>query len=272
MSIGANSSDKQVVGSSLYTGLHNVKVVAINPSMEELKAMGINATKEPEYKTEEQVKDADGNITGKYSKIRVDFYFTSGTPGINLSKTTKLSCWLEDRVRVNKDGNKEEWINKFGGSTWGKSIDVAPEYDWLSKEGLRKAYVGEVDLVNFVKSWANVDPKDQATFDNVSAIANGNITEILSLFNAIKLNQVKVLLGVKEGKYQTVYTKYFDRAYRNTFTGWKKSLDSEYGEFKGADYQSDLTFKQYTGSAAVGSDNPTLLDAPAGVPAGGYKF
>lgn len=262
MAIGANSSDKQVVGGSLFTGLHNVKVIAINPTLEEMKAMGINAQKDPQYLT-----TTDKGV----NKMRIDFYLASATQGVNLGKTTKISFWIEDSVRTNQNNNKEEWINKYGNTTWGSAIDVPPTYDWYSTDGMRKCYIGEGDLTSFIKSWANVDPKDQATFDNISNIANGDLTEIKALYEIIKMNQVKVLLGVKDGKYQVIYTKYFERAYRNTFTGWKKALEGEYGEFKDADYQNDLTFKPYVGTATVEGDAPTNLDTPTGA-APAYKF
>lgn len=261
MGFNSNSSDKQVLG-GLYTGLCSVRIVAINPTMEEIKAMGINATKEPEYKTQTD--------TGE-NKMRIDFYLASAVTGVNLSKSLKQSFWLEDRIRVNKDKTKEEWINKYGVSTWGKAIDVAPEYDWLLKDGLRKAFVGEVDLTNFIKAWANVDPKDQATFDDIKKLTSGDLTELMGLYNTIKLNQVKVLLGVKEGKYQAVYPKYFERNYRTGFTAWKKALEGEYGEFKDGDYQKDLNLKPYVGTSTVEGDSPTPMEVPAGAqPA--YKF
>ena len=47
MSIEARNSNEQVVGSKKYTGLANMLVRAINPTMEEIKALGGRADKEP---------------------------------------------------------------------------------------------------------------------------------------------------------------------------------------------------------------------------------
>jgi hypothetical protein len=246
--IGANSSEKQVLGNS-YTGLVNLKVVAINPTKDEMIAMGINAQQDPKYL---------GQNDKGAAKMRIDFYLAH--PTINLSKSLKVSFWIEDVVRTNKDATKEQWINKFGVVAWGKTLDTKPDEKWFSLEGCRKAYIGEENFVNFIKAWANVDPKDQATFDDISKIAKGDISEILALYKLIPNNQVKCLLGVKDGRYQDVYTRFFDRAYRLNFTSWKKALENEYGEFK-SDYQNDLTFKPYVGSSESPQDAPTAMGA-----------
>lgn len=255
MAIGVNSSDKQVLG-GLYTGLTNLKVVAINPTKDEMIAMGINAQQDPKYLSQ--------NDKGA-AKMRIDFYVAS--PTLTLSKSLKVSFWIEDAPRTNKDGTKEQWINKFGMTAWGKTVDTKPDEKWYSLEGCRKALVGEEDLTTFIKAWANVDPKDQASLDDMSKIAKGDLTEILALHKAIPTNQVKVLLGVKDGKYQDVYSKCFDRAYRTNFTTWKKSLEGQYSEFK-SDYQNDLNFKPYTGTSDAPGDSPTDMTAPATAAAG----
>jgi hypothetical protein len=260
--IGANSSDKQVVGSQLYTGLANLKIVAINPTFDEIKAMGINAQKEPEYLTQTDKGDA---------KLRIDFYLGSTNPAITFSKSLKTSLWLENRVRTNKEGTKVEWINKFGSNAWSKGLEDEPSYQWFSAEGQRKAIVGETDLANFVKAWANIDPKDQAIFEDINALASGDLKEVLSLYKAIPTNSVKHLLGVKDGKYQTVYTKFFARSYQTNYAAWKKALEGDYGKFD-ADYQNDLNFKAYQGSSTVTGNAPTNMDVPAGAPAGQPKY
>jgi hypothetical protein len=263
MAIGVNSSDKQVLGGS-FTGLTNVKVIAINPTKEEMIAMGINAQQEPKYLSQNEKGEA---------KMRVDFYLASPTPTINFSKSLKVSFWLEDSPRTNKEGTKSQWINKFGMTAWGKTLESMPEENWYSTEGCRKALIGEEDLTSFIKAWANVDPKDQAALDDTSKIAKGDITEIVNLHKAIPNNQVKVLLGVKDGKYQDVYSKCFDRAYRTNFTTWKKALEGQYSEFK-SDYQNDLNFKPYTGTSDAPGDSPTDMTTPATANAGApvYNF
>lgn len=254
MSIGANDSGKQILG-SLWTGVANMAVIAINPTMEQLKAMGRNPQKEPEYKSE--------NSNHK-SKVRIDFYLYNAINKIN----AKASFWLEDEPRTNKDKTGFEWINKFGSTAWGKG-ESSPAYDWFKLDGARKAYIGEDTLISFIKSWANVDPKDACGLDTISKILTGDITELQTLFKSIPKNEVQILLGVKD-KYQDVYTKYFDRPYRKGFDAWKKALEKDYGEFK-SDYQHDLHLRPFEGNSQMSTDTPTDVGAmTAGKPA--YNF
>ena len=249
MAVGANSSDKQVVG-GLYTGLTNVKVTAINPTKDMLIGMGINAQKDPQYLT----------VENDTQKMRVDFYLAHQT--MNLSKALKVSFWLENRTRTNQSNTKEQWVNKFGTFAWNASVGTVPNYTWFSTEGARKAYVGEEALINFIKAWANVDQNSQAILDDMTKLFTGDASEIHTLHAGIKDNQVKVLIGVKDGKYQDVYTKFFQRPYINNTEQWKKALEAEYGEFK-SDFQNDLLFKAYIGNTSIAGDKPADL---GGVP------
>ena len=53
MAIQSNASTEEVVGGiKNYSGLTNVKVKAVNPTMAELHAMDINVKQEPNYKIE----------------------------------------------------------------------------------------------------------------------------------------------------------------------------------------------------------------------------
>lgn len=250
--MNVNSSDKQVLG-GLYTGLAKLKVIAINPSFDSLKAMGINAQQEPKYVSEE-----NGVI-----KTRVDFYLSSKT--VNLSKALKVSFWIENQSRQNLQKTKFEYINKFGVSAWSKDLESTPDYRWFSKEGMRKAYPGESNMLNFVKAWANINPQDQGTLDDISKLFIGDVSELLTIHKQIPENEVLCLLGVKDGKYQVVYDKYFDRAYRLNMSVWKKQLDGQGNEFK-ADYQNDFTFKPYIGSTQAISDVPTDVGNQAAAP------
>ncbi|MFN7465286.1 MAG: hypothetical protein ACK53T_07870 [Planctomycetota bacterium] len=250
MPVGGNSSEKQVVG-GVYTGVTSVKVSVINPTKETLISMGINAQKEPQYLTEEN----------GIKKLRLDFYLSHTTT--NLSRVTKASFWLENKPRTNKDATKVQWVNKFGTFAWSTNETDAPNYEWFSKEGARPAFVGEEALVGFIKAWANVEQSSQAILDNMAALFEGNIKELTDTHNALKNNTVRALLGAQDGKYQAVYTKFFQRSYQLSLDPWKKALEADYGDFK-ADYQNDLAFKPYVGSTAVAGDKPADLSVPAG--------
>lgn len=286
--IQANNSNVQVVTSGKkYTGLANMTVKSISPSMEEIKARGGRADKEPEYTTNEFVETKTYNgpngpftiESHHFVRTRIDF----GLFIAQINYNNKLAIWLDDRPRWNKDHTKVEWINKFGQNAWtteeqnaaGTQLTEPPsgsKYSWFKLEGARPALGGEVQLVQFIQAWANTNLDAQATLDNPTALAKGDFSEIRSLLRAIPTNEVKILNGVKkvekDGKvnyYAAAYSGYFDRANRIDIAAWKNALNNPYGKFD-ADYQNDFTFKEWIGDTKTTSDSPTNLSVPSGAP------
>lgn len=278
MAIGANKSEQVVVtGRSLWTGLANLKVLLINPTMEEMKKAGQNPQQEPEYTTVETTTEGV-----EIHKTRVDFHLYDPSKKIE----AKRAFWLESKPRLNKNGDKAEWINMYGNTAWtkaGEPMDQPPTYDWFKKEGARPALVGEGKLAKFVQAWANTDTnKDQAVLDDPMAVAKGDIKELKLLFSIIPNNEAQCLLGVKDGKYQDVYDGYFGRPYQKNYEGWRNELKKDGSEFK-SNYQGSLELKQYIASSEIEQDKPTDMSAPpsgSGSPSGsgqggatgGYKF
>src|SRR5688500_2876358 len=127
MGVQSNNSGQAVVSTGArWTGVGNMVVVSINPTMEELKADGLNPQKEPSYVTDEIGEALGAREGGAFKKHRLD---------INLFHPVhkfyaKAAFWLENRVRYNKDGSKVEWINKFGNTAWSLSEADVPEYSW----------------------------------------------------------------------------------------------------------------------------------------------
>jgi hypothetical protein len=238
MAIQSNASTEEVVGGiKTYSGLTNVKVIAVNPTMAELHAMDINVKQEPNYKV--SFSDQDYN--------KVVFWLA------NADGNFKLEILMTNTPRVSQAG-KHQWINAVGQSTW--STDE-PSYEWWKSEGQRKAYVGEETLINFVKAWANVASGDDVSFDTMDAIANGDLAEVKALITALQNNEVRVLIGVKDDKYQQVYTKYFGRVKPQRNDLFVKALNDDYGSFN-ADFNADLVWGTHKPTSELISP-----DAPA---------
>tara|TARA_R100000322_G_C5436326_1_gene189825 strand:- start:812 stop:1594 length:783 start_codon:yes stop_codon:yes gene_type:complete len=238
MAIQSNASTQEVVGGiKVYSGLTNVKVLAVNPTMEELHAMDINVKQEPNYKV--SFSDQDYN--------KVVFWLA------NEDGNFKLEILMASNFRVSQAG-KHQWINATGQSTWSEE---APSYEWWKADGQRKAYIGEETLINFVKAWANVANGDEVSFDTINAIASGDVTEIKELVKVLTNNEVRVLIGVKDDKYQQVYTKYFGRVKPQRNDLFVKALNDDYGSFN-ADFNADLVWGVHRPSTELISP-----DAPA---------
>ena len=226
-------SEEVVSGGSvqLYTGIASVSVIAVNPSLEELQEIGVNLRNEPEYKLTLNEED--------YNKIV--FWLKCDVP--SLSFTTKYEVLMQPNPRTSKDGGKFMWVNNIGQMTW--SADV-PGYDWWKNaDKTRKAYVGEDNLINFTKAWANVASGGEVSFDSIDEIAEGNVSELQEYVKILKDNKLRVLVGVKDGKYQTVYNRHFGRLKPMRDDLFIKALNEDYGSFN-AEYNKDLKLQAYS--------------------------
>ena len=231
MAIQSNASTEEVVGGmKTFSGLTNVTVKAVNPTMAELHAMDINVKQEPNYTVE---------FSGEsYSKV---VFWLANADG-----NFKLEILMQNKAKVSKNG-KNQWMNNIGQSTWAED---APSYEWWKKEGQRKAYTGEEALINFVKAWANVASGDEVYFDTMPEIASGNLSEIKQLVASLGTNEVRVLIGVKDDKYQQVYTKYFGRVKPQRDDLFIKALNDDYGSFN-ADFNTDLKWGTHVATATL---------------------
>jgi hypothetical protein len=240
MAINSNASTEVVQGGGiqLYSGIANFKVIAVNPTMEELHALDINVKTEPNYSLSTSFGD----------RTKLTFWVQ------NDDLTTKVDILVSSEVRETKAGGKFQWINSIGQSTW--ADDDGPKYDWWKTEGQRKAYIGEETLIFFTKAWANVATGDEVSYETIKDIVNGNVKEIKGLISALKDNMVRVLVGVKDDKYQSIYTKYFGRIKPQRDDMFIKMLKDDYGTFN-ADFNADLKWGEHTPTA----DGLTTPDA-----------
>ena len=232
MAIASNNSEKEVVGggNALYVGIAPVKVLAVNPTMAELHELGIMVKQEPNYKA----------MIGEVEKQKVTFWVQHDSPDIK----TRVEFLLEDKTRVNRDGDKNQWINNSGKTAW-SGEPASTVYDWYKSDGERKAYIGEDSLVEFIAAWANVSSGDDCYLESIAEIAKGNVAELKQLATALAENRVRVLLGVKDGQYQNVYTKFFGRIKPKRDDLFVRSLNGDFGSFN-AEYNTDLSLQRYS--------------------------
>ena len=227
MAITSNDSNQEVMGSiKNYSGISNFSVLTVNPTMEELHAIDIKVKQEPNYFLELNGEDY----------FKVVFWVK------NEDLITRLEILMQNKNRTSKTG-KFQWLNATGQSTWSEET---PTYDWWKNpETSRKGFTGEETLIHFIRAWANVAPGDNVYFDTIDKIVQGDVTEIKALLDTLKNNQVRLLVGVKDGKYQQVYTKYFGRIKPQRDDFFVKSLNDEYGAFN-AEFETTLECGEFT--------------------------
>jgi len=260
----SNAGDIVTTEFKLYTGLVNMKVVAINPvTAEQIEELGYKKpANNPEY--------VSVNEEG-ISKVRLDFYLENKTNKIR----TKMALWLENKDRVAQSG-KFEYINNQAQSCFADTPDA---YTWFDGSTARKAKVGETVLHDFVKVWANVSTKADASgnlpeckLEGISQLFVGDFSELQSLVRDLSDYEIKVLLGVRQvegtddngmpkvSHYQDVYTKMFARSYQKSNNPWLKKLSDEYGAYK-QNYQNSLLLQEFNPDSIV---NPTTTANSSG--------
>ena len=247
-----DSSEKVVGGFTLMTGAHTASVVAINPTVEQLKVIyDKDDVREPVY------LGTDNNGNGN---VRIDVYVKpTGT-----ESTQKFALFVSDAEVVNKAGDKKQYTNDHGQFSYfpvppsGQPV-VIPENQakFFSNEGLRVAFQGEEKLVSFVQAWANLKTGkdgDKVTFDFDKLFAGdfSQLNEVLTACNNGEPNTVGLMFGVRlvtgdDGstkQYQDIYTKMFCRPYDNLAQKFSEQLNDPYGAWD-RDYQGSTTWKEY---------------------------
>lgn len=225
-----------------YIGVAPMFIEAINPNKAEHEAL-FNTTLEEAPSYIGTKSDSDGNEF-KYARVGVVFRPDIEKIGFEMPLVT-MSLFIENRYRYNADKTKIQVIDKYGNTGW-PSIEEAKAkatmlknkngelYDSHLDKDYRPAYVGEEELMKFVKTYLNIpnylvydnDSKSwivntkvnavdcECRFDNIPALFTGNFSEVKDALGYQPTNKIKVLLGVRtdaeNGKlYQTVYTKRF---------------------------------------------------------------
>lgn len=230
MPIQSNSSEVEVAGGGipLFTGIAPVKVVAVNPNLGELASIGVNMKTEPNYSVDM------GDKTGKLA-----FWLHNDEHNF----TTRLEILTGNANRKESSTGKFQITNNYGQVTWAAKPDSAP--DWFKSDGVRRTYPGEEILIDFVKAWANIPNDGECYFDTIDDIFQGKVDELKTLVTSLKDNKLRVMLGVKDGKYQQVYNKCFGRLKPKRDDIFVRRLNDEYGTFN-AEYNTDLQLQRYT--------------------------
>jgi hypothetical protein len=193
-------------------GLFEAKVIAINPSAEEYKDLLNIELKEDSKVVEYLGKSQDGNTT-----LRVDVWLED----VKSKEKFKVSFFLEDKERENRDGTKKQYINSVGSCTW--ADDPNNLADWFTSRDYRVAFTGEEDLYNFLRTWlGNLDYRDAETTLQIDwkRLMKGNVKDIKEQVGGelattfVAMATVKTVVKDDEAReYQSVYNKAFLPAY-----------------------------------------------------------
>lgn len=219
-----------------YIGVAPVKVLAVNPSKSELeKLYNTTMDNDPQYLGESEVNGK------KVPQVRLDFIVKTDVKeasGENLEVLNRVTFFIRNMFRVNRDMSKVQVIDKYGRTAWvtkeqfeKKEIPVYSNGPANLDKDYRGCYWGEEELTNFIRAYLNIPdvmryvnekwtlierPEDaEVRFDHVQNWFKGDFSELKEVISFQPNNKVKVLFGVRttdDGKqYQAVYTQMFLR-------------------------------------------------------------
>jgi hypothetical protein len=197
---------------SNYVGIFEAEIIAINPTIEEYKTkLGI------ELKEDSKAVEYLGESKEGKEYLRIDIWIQD----INTSKNFKISFYLKNEEKSNKDKTKAQYINSIGNCSWAESESDLPE--WFTKRDYRIANIGEEELYNFMKTWlGNLDYRnDETTIElDWKKLMKGNVKELKEQIKGEWATTIVALATVttseKEGEiksYQNVYNRSFAPGY-----------------------------------------------------------
>ena len=190
-------------------GLFEANVIAINPTIEEFRDKLGKELKEDSKAAEYLGETKDGN-----SYLRIDVWLEE----VKNKDKFKVSFFLEDKERENKDGTKKQYINSIGMCSW--AADENDLAEWFTKKrDYRVAYTGEEDFYNFMRTWlAELDYRDVDTVLQVEwkKLMRGNVKDLKDQINGEWSSPIGALATVivkeRDGEskeYQGIYNKAF---------------------------------------------------------------
>lgn len=263
-----------------YIGIAPVQILAINPTKTELESI-YNTTleKEPEY-----LGSMERN--GKnVPHIRIDFIVRTNPDKSNgIDMTTKMSFFVRKAFMTNRDNTKVKVVDKYGRTAWVTQDEfknkLIPQYNngpARIDNAYRALYMGEEELLNFVKNYLGINDVDEyvdgtwrmranpqdyeAGFNDMEKWFGGDVSEIKSAIAMMPNNYVKVLFGVRhtdEGReYQDVFNRVTMKYNARKNTPIEKALNEakDNGAYPNTDFEI-CELKEY-------NPTPTNLATPA---------
>jgi hypothetical protein len=223
-------------------GMVEVEVLCINPTEEEYKEILGIELKEDSKATNYLGESNDGN-----NYVRVDFWLAMVIPRNKLTNLPsfdkkgvlftdeypydedkaqvppkyKVSFFLEDSPRTNKDETKQQFINNIGVCSWAADEDTLPV--WFAERDYRVANSGEEDFYSFLRTWlGGLDYRDDETELSLSwkdLMKNklGDLKELIGSEYAVSFLAMAIVIIKGEGdnirEYQGIYNREFLPSY-----------------------------------------------------------
>ena len=194
-------------------GLFEANIIAVNPTIEEYSTI-LNIELPAESKATEYLGTSrDGN-----TYLRLDIWLQE----VKNQENFKVSFFLEDLERENRDKTKKQYINSVGMTGW--AADENDLWEWFTKErDYRVAYIGEEELYDFMRTWlSKLDYRQSATVLQLdwAKLMRGNVKDLKDQIDGEWCSSVVALATIvvreRDGEtkeYQGIYNKGFLSGY-----------------------------------------------------------
>jgi len=199
-------------------GMLELEVIAINPTIEEYQELlGI------ELKDDSKAAIYMGESRDQNAYTRVDVWMQA----VEANQKYKVSFFLEDSDRMNKDETKTQFITNVGVTSWAEDEDGLAA--WFTTREVRVAKRGEEDLYNFLRTWlGGLDYRDPDTELQLDwkKLMKGDVNDLKELIageyavNFVGMATVAIRgEGEDVKEYQGIYNKAFLPAYTLRYFG-----------------------------------------------------
>lgn len=244
MAFGKINETHEGVAFKRYYGIAPVKILAVNPTMEELNSLGFNVTEPVNY-----VSKTDDGI----DQIRIDFIIeTIADKCDGISTKFHLPFTLRKKAVKGANSGKYQIMDIYGRTAWATEDDiknkVIPQYangPANISAGYTMLCEGEENLTNFIRTYLGIpnvtkfingapagmidNPADaEGKLDHVKEYFTGNISELKEIIKLAPNNWIKVLVGIRttpENKqYQTIFSRGFVSGGSNNYNRLSKTL------------------------------------------------
>lgn len=255
MAFSKGKESKESGSFKLYTGVGSMKVLAVNPKLEELEALyGREINGNVEYLSEAKDFSGQGN---SIPQVRIDFIVKADPDkheGVDF--VNKVTFFLTKSWRYNRDQSKVQIIDKYGRTAWATKEEyknkAIPVYSNGNQANIDKdyrlAYTGEEDLTKFVIAYLGIsNPQNyvngqwvmkpenelldcEARLDCIEDYFKGNFNELREVIGYQPNNKVKVLWGINtnnEGRqFERAYTRMFLKNGVNDYSRLAKDVEA----------------------------------------------
>lgn len=292
MAVAKGQQSVDAAPRTLYMGMAAVKVLAVNPSKEELsKIYGREIEKDPEYLTEVEVKDPQTGAAKKYPSVRITFICKTDPEKNNgIEAIFAHTFFLQKRYRQGSQSGKYQVIDPYGRTAWGTKEEIQkkeiPQYSngpATIDADYRPAFVGEEPLTLFIKNLLNipnvqnyvngqwvdnqkVDKSDcLVRLDEVEKYFGGDVKELKEYIGYQPDNLVKICVGIRTNEEGRTYqTTYDGMSFKNAVTEYVK-LDAEVKTRKeqGGLANSEFSIEPLHEYVVTPTDSNTLAAPPA---------